>query len=134
MLKNDEYKKSDVKTWDDVGLLEGLDNNDKVYLANNLSKTYKLLETKRKHLDFLSVAMFPIVKRIFDGTKKTDLDIKYIYDKFNKHYKRNYTKIVELNIIGADGEAEMIHEFTNIMIEEINNKKYKLKSNGKRRN
>ena len=123
MLKNDKYKNGDVKIWDDVGLLEGLDNNDKAYLANNLSKTYKLFETKRNYQDFLSVAMFPIIRRIFDGTKKPDLDIKYIYKKFKKFYKENISIINEINIVGADGEAEIVAQFTNIIIDEINNKK-----------
>ena len=122
MLKNNKYKNGDVETWDNIGLLEGLNDEEKLHMSKIFGKIYRFLDKKQNVDNFINIAIFPIVRRIYNEIHEPNMNIKYIYDKFKKYYKENTTTIAEINIVGADGEAEIVDLFSTIMAEEIKKK------------
>jgi len=112
-------KKLSSKKWNEIGFFEYVKPEHYRGMTILFNKAIKYIPIED---NLLNVAILPVLMRIYLGVNRTNLNVKEIISELNIHLEKHKTTITELNIIGVDGEAEVISHFTDQYIKYITEK------------
>jgi hypothetical protein len=117
-------KKLSSKKWIAIGLFDKVNPEHYRGMTRLYNKALNLLNDNDivvdgKNNEEVGIMIFPAILRIYLGVNRTDLNVKEILQQLRIHLNKNKTTIAELNIVGVDGEAEILANFTDQYIEQI---------------
>jgi len=132
-LEINEFSSGDWKPWDSLGLLEKLEEKERMELGVLMSDMFKYLHEKEIMKDgdispkkdgFSNVVtlVFPALRRVYVKVKDKNIDIENLYKKLSEFYKINRSSYLELCAMNVDGEAKLCADFSDMMIDKLNNK------------
>ena len=102
------------KEWINFGLFESVKEKDIAAMTKLFNRGLKLsYKEQKKENNTIEVILFPAIMRIYRLSGNLKIDVESLYYELKDFWKKNKSKIIELNIIGADGEAEVLINFTN---------------------
>jgi hypothetical protein len=105
-----------LERWENVGMLEGLDENKKQFLANVYELLMKQIMYSDLYNEQYNTVIFPIVRRISEQIEFGVNDFFFILDKVREH-------IVELNEMDTeDNELIFCVKYSEIIINELKTK------------
>jgi hypothetical protein len=100
-----------TKKWDDIGLLEGLTDDNKTLVAGYLEEAIAhILVTDSWNQDLRAQLILPVIRRLMFDHESLDItDVQEKFDYFFEHEMRD--QVEEDEAQGLDGQAESVANF-----------------------